>query len=173
LTLGFRKYDTAKEMFGKALEVAPKNYDATIGLGVAMRGLNDLDGAEAQYKKAQQLDSKKGDSYYNLGVLYKDFRANKQNDPDPIKALRASQNVYKQARDFFNQFADKDGDPGDKVEAKNNIADCDKVIKQLDSAITSLQNAPPPTPMPTPPPGPPAGAPPAAGTPPAAAPASK
>ena len=148
LTLGFRKYDTAKEMFGKALEVAPKNYDATIGLGVAMRGLNDLDGAEAQYKKAMQLDPKKGDSYYNLGVLYKDFRANKQNDPDPIKALRASQNTYKQARDFFNQFADKDGDPGDKAEAKNNIADCDKLIKQLDSAITSLQNAPAPTPAP-------------------------
>ena len=158
LTLGFRKYDVAKDMFAKALEIAPKNYDAMIGLGVAMRGLNDLDGAEAQYKKAMQLDARKGDSYYNLGVLYKDFRANKQNDPDPIKALRASQNVYKQAREFFNQFADKEGDATDKTEAKNNIADCDKVVKQLDNAILSLQNAPPPTPMPTPPAGP-AGAP--------------
>ena len=168
LTLGFRKYDVAKEMFSKALEIAPKNYDATIGLGVALRGLNDLDGAEAQYKKAQQLDGRKGDSYYNLGVLYKDFRANKQNDPDPIKALRASQNVYKQAREFFNQFQDKEGDAGDKAEAKNNIADCDKVVKQLDNAITSLQNAPPPTPMPTPPATPPAGAAPAPATPPTA-----
>lgn len=156
LTLGFRKYDVAKDMFAKALEIAPKNYDATIGLGVALRGLNDLDGSEAQYKKAMQLDPRKGDSYYNLGVLYKDFRANKQNDPDPIKALRASQNVYKQAREFFNQFADKEGDPADKVEAKNNIADCDKVIKQLDNAITSLQNAPPPTPAPAAPAAPPA-----------------
>jgi tetratricopeptide (TPR) repeat protein len=157
LTLGFRKYDVAKDMFAKALEIAPKNYDAMIGLGVALRGLNDLDGAEAQYKKAMQLDARKGDSYYNLGVLYKDFRANKQNDPDPIKALRASQNVYKQAREFFNQFADKEGDASDKTEAKNNIADCDKVVKQLDNAITSLQNAPPPTPMPTAPAAPPAG----------------
>jgi tetratricopeptide (TPR) repeat protein len=165
LTLGFRKYDVAKEMFTKALEIAPKNYDATIGLGVAERGLNDLDGAEAQYKKAQQLDPRKGDSYYNLGVLYKDFRANKQNDPDPIKALRASQTVYKQARDFFNQFADKDGEPNDKTEAKNNIADCDKVVKQLDNAITSLQNAPPPTPAPTAPAAPPAGAAPAGAAP--------
>lgn len=158
LTLNFRKYDTAKEMFSKALEIAPKNYDATIGLGVALRGLNDFDGAEAQYKKAQQLDPRRGDAYYNLGVLYKDFRANKVNDPDPIKALRGSQDMYRKARDYFQQFADKDGDADDKVEAKNNIGDCDKVIKQLDSAVISLQNAPK---MPESPPAPQGGTPPA------------
>ena len=151
LTLGFRKYDVAKEMFGKALEVAPKNYDAMIGLGIAQRGLGDLDGAEATYKKARDIDPKKGDAYYNLGVLYKDFRANKQTDPDPVKALRGSQNMYKQAREFFNQFLDKDADASDKAEAKNNIADCDKVTKQLDNAITSLQNQPAqPAPAPAP-----------------------
>ena len=158
LTLGFRKYDTAKEMFTKALEVQPKNYRATIGLGIALRGLNDLDGAEAQYKKARDLAPQRGDAYYNLGVLYKDFRANKQNDADPVKALRASQGVYKQAREFFQQFLDKDGSATDKQEAKNNIGDCDKVVKQLDSAITNLQNQPPP---PTAPAAPPAGAAPA------------
>ncbi|MFT3698952.1 MAG: tetratricopeptide repeat protein [Kofleriaceae bacterium] len=169
LTLSFRKYDTAKEMFGKALEVAPKNYDAVIGLGIALRGLNDLDGAEKQFKLAQQINPKDGDAYYNLGVLYKDFRANKQNDPDPIKTMRASQNVYKQAKDFFTQFLDKDGDPNDKNEAKNNIADCDKVVKQLDSAITSLQNAPQQPAAPATPPAAPAAAPAA----PPAAPAGK
>jgi tetratricopeptide (TPR) repeat protein len=176
LTLGFRKYDTAKEMFSKALEIAPKNYDAIIGLGVAQRGLNDFDGAEASYKKAKDADPRRGDSYYNLGVLYKAFRANKVNEQDPIKALRASQQQYRTAKDFFQAFLDKDGSAADKAEAKNNIADCDKVVKQLDSAITSLQNAPPPTPPPAAPTGPaaPAGGAPAAGTPPAApAPAPK
>ena len=153
LTLNFRKYDTAKEMFSKALEIAPKNYDAVIGLGIALRGLNDFDGAEAQYKKAQQLDPRRGDAYYNLGVLYKDFRANKVNDPDPIKALQGSQQMYRTARDFFQQFLDKDGDADDKTEAKNNIGDCDKVVKQLDNAIQSLRNAPP---MPATPPAAPA-----------------
>jgi len=142
LTLNFRKYDVAKEMFGKALEVAPKSYDATIGLGIAMRGLNDFDGAEKEYNLAKQLDPRRDDAYFNLGVLYKAFRANKVNDPDPIKALRQSQDLYRKAKDFFQQALDKDGDAADKQEAKNNIADCDKVVKQLDSAITSLQNAP-------------------------------
>ena len=142
LTLNFRKYDVAKEMFAKALEVAPKSYDATIGLGIAMRGLNDFDGAEKEYNLAKQLDPRRDDAYFNLGVLYKAFRANKVNDPDPIKALRQSQDMYRKAKDFFQQAVDKDGDAADKQEAKNNIADCDKVVKQLDSAITSLQNAP-------------------------------
>ena len=47
-------------MFAKAVELAPKNYDAIIGLGVAQRGLNDLDGAEASYKKAISIDSSRG-----------------------------------------------------------------------------------------------------------------
>jgi len=169
LTLNFRKYDVAKEMFQKALEVAPKSYDATIGLGIAMRGLNDFDGAEKQYNLAKGLDPKRDDAYFNLGVLYKAFKANKVNDSDPIKALRQSQDMYRKAKDFFTQGLDKDGDPADKQEAKNNIGDCDKVVKQLDAAILSLQNAPPPPPT-QPAPAPAA---PAAGTPPPAAPPAK
>jgi tetratricopeptide (TPR) repeat protein len=168
LTLGFRKYDTAKELFAKALEIAPKNYDALIGLGIAMRGLGDFDGAEAQYKKAQQIDSQRGDAYYNLGVLYKDFRATKagNNDADPIAGIRKSVAVYRQAKEFFNQFLGKTGSQEDKNEAKENIKDCDKVVTQLEKYMTQLQNMPK---MPATPPTPaPAATPPAAGaTPPA------
>ena len=155
LTLGFRKYDTAKEFFGKAAELAPKNYDAVIGLGIAQRGLNDLDGAEASYKKAMQIDGSRGDAYFNIGVLYNDFRANKQNDPDQVQALRMSVAVYKQAKEFFNQFLSKQGSDADKAEAKENIKDCDKVIKQLEQFADNLaKNPPPPMPAPTPAPAP-------------------
>jgi tetratricopeptide (TPR) repeat protein len=131
--------------FSKALEIAPKNYDATIGLGVAQRGLNDLDGAEASYKKAQGLDGGRGDAYFNLGVLYKDFRATKQSD------MKASINMYNQAKEFFNQFLGKQGSQADKEEAKDNIKDCDKVTKQLQNFITQqANNPPPPAPAPAP-----------------------
>ena len=158
LTLGFRKYDTAKEMFAKAVELAPKNYDAMIGLGIAQRGLGDFDGAEASYKKARDIDPRQGDAYYNLGVLYKAFRAEKQTD------LHASVNTYKQAREFFTQFMDKDGDANDKAEAKNNIGDCDKVIKQLETFIQTQANQPA---QPAAAPAPAGAAPPAAGAAPA------
>ncbi len=151
LTLNFRKYDTAKEHFAKAVELNPKSYDATIGLGVALRGLNDLDGSEAQYKKALSIDPSRGDAYYNLGVLYKDFRANKQNDPDQVQALRKSVAVYKQAKEFFNQFLGKAASSADKNEAKENIKDCDKVVKQLEQfadALAKMPKQPAPAPAP-------------------------
>jgi tetratricopeptide (TPR) repeat protein len=171
LTLGFRKYDVAKDMFAKALEIQPKNYTAIIGLGIALRGLNDLDGAEKQYKLAEQVIPQRGDAYYNMGVLYKDFRANHPKSNDPIGSLQEQQGTYKQAREFFQQFMDKDATAADKQEAKNNIGDCEKVVKQLDNAIQSLKNAPPPPPPQPAAPAAPAGGAPAAGAGSAAAPA--
>ena len=142
INLGFRKYDTAKDLLAKAVDLQPKNYDAIIGLGFAQRGLGDLDGAEATYKKAIQADSRKGDAYYNLGVLYKAFRANHQPD------IQSSIKMYETAKDWFQQFLDKDGDPQDKTEAKNNIADCDKVVKQLEDFQKAQAAMPPPPPTP-------------------------
>jgi tetratricopeptide (TPR) repeat protein len=136
-TLGFRNYAVAKEQFSKVLELQPKNYDAMNGLGAALRGLKDLDGAEAQYKRAKDLDSKRGEAYYNLAVLYKDFRASKQED------LRKAQDIYRQAKGFFNDFMGKTGDAADKAEAKEQVAMIEKTIKQLDDF---LKNAPPPAP---------------------------
>ncbi|HTJ45348.1 MAG TPA: tetratricopeptide repeat protein [Kofleriaceae bacterium] len=142
ITLGFRKYDVAKDQFQHVLDLKSKDdeFDATIGLGIAQRGLGDLDGAEASYKQAMKVDSKRGESFYNLGVLYKDFRAAKQSD------LKASQQAYMTARDYFKQFLDKTGSDADKAEAKDNIADCDKVIKQLDDFMKNMANQPPPPP---------------------------
>jgi tetratricopeptide (TPR) repeat protein len=136
ITLGFRKYDVAKDQFTKVIELEPKNYDAYIGLGIAQRGLGDLDAAEGSYKKAREIDSRRGDAFFNLGVLYKDFRAAKQAD------LRASQAAYRTARDFFKDYLNKDGSGDDRDEAKANIADCDKVIKQLEDFIKASANQP-------------------------------
>lgn len=143
IKLGFRKYDDAKEHFSQVLSLqGGKNYDALIGLGVAQRGLGDLDAAEQSYKNAQQLDPKRGEAYYNLGVLYKDFRASKESD------LRASQTAYRTAAGYFRDFLQKEGGKEeDRDEAKANIEDCEKVVKQLEDFIKA-QAAQPPAPEP-------------------------
>jgi tetratricopeptide (TPR) repeat protein len=138
VTLGFRKYDMAKEMLSKVVELSPKHYDAYIGLGIALRGLKDLDGAEAQYKKAKDIDPKRGDAYYNLAVLYKDFRASKNSD------LTASIATYKQAKEFFQQFMTLSVDPADKNEAKEQVALIDKTINQIQAFMKAQANQPPP-----------------------------
>lgn len=156
VTLGFRKYDMAKEMLSKVVELSPKNYDAYIGLGIALRGLKDLDGAEAQYKKAKDIDPKRGDAYYNLAVLYKDFRASKNAD------LGASISTYKQAKDFFQQFMTMTVEPADRNEAKEQVALIDKTVTQIQAFLKAQANQPPPPPT----------ADPAGGSPPAATPAA-
>lgn len=148
ITLAFRKYDTAKESFSAALELQPKNYDAIVGLGAAMRGLKDYDGAEAQYKKAAQLDGRRGEAFYNLAVLYKDFRATKQEAQESIA-------TYKQAKDYFRQFLDKQAKNEDKQEAKEQIALIDKTVTQTEKFLKMLASQPKePTPAPAPAPAP-------------------
>ena len=137
VTLGFRKYDLAKDMLSKAIELSPKNYDAYIGLGIALRGLKDLDGAEAQYKKTRDIDPKRGDAYYNLAVLYKDFRASKNTD------LTASIATYRQARDFFQQFMSMQAEAAEKAEAKEQIALIDRTVTQIQAFMKAQANQPP------------------------------
>jgi Flp pilus assembly protein TadD len=127
-TLNFRNYALAKEQFEKVLELEPKNYDATIGLGIALRGQGDLDGAQAQYEKARGLDGQRGEAFYNLGVLFKDFKANKEGD------LNAMITLYGKAKGYFQDYGSKAGTADDKAEAKANIEDCDKVVKQIKDA---------------------------------------
>lgn len=144
-TLGFRNYDVAKEQFTKVIELQPKNYDAYIGLGAALRGLKDLDGAEAQYKKAKDIDPRRGEAYYNLAVLYKDFRASKQED------LKQSLGTYATAKDYFRQFLDKTADDEDKAEAKEQITVIDKTTTQINNFLKAQANMPKePTPAPAP-----------------------
>jgi tetratricopeptide (TPR) repeat protein len=143
ITLGFRKYDVAKESFTKVLELQPKNYDAMIGLGAALRGLKDLDGAEASYKKAKDMDPRRGEAYYNLGVLYKDFRATKQE-------AQASIATYKTAKGFFQDYLSKQGTPEDQAEAKEQVALIDKTVTQTEKFLKMMASQPqqPPTPAP-------------------------
>ena len=56
ITLSFRGYEDATKAFQKAVELKPKSYDAHVGLGAALRGLGDAEGAKEQYEEAKGLD---------------------------------------------------------------------------------------------------------------------
>ena len=72
--------------------------------GIALRGLKDFDGAEAQYKKAKQLDPQPRRRLLQPRRALQGLPREQGNDPDPIKALR-SQDMYRKAKDYFQQFA--------------------------------------------------------------------
>lgn len=137
IVLGFRKYEEAGQQFSEVLKQNAKNYDAVVGLGIAQRGLKQLDEAEKSYKRATDLDSQRAEAYFNLGVLYKDFRANETQD------LRAAQNHYRTAIKYFQQAQGKPSvDPDVQRDARDNISDCEKNLRSLDEAIRAQQSQP-------------------------------
>ena len=96
VTLSFRGYEDALQAFQKAVELRPDDYDAVIGLGVALRGLERFDEAEQQYKKAQQLAPNRPESYFNLALLYQDYKGGTIQE-------------YETAKRYFDQFLAKAG----------------------------------------------------------------
>ncbi len=124
LSLNNRDYNTAEENFRKVLELQPKNYEAAIGLGVALRGNKKIDEAETQYKSAQKLDPSNPWSYFNLGLLYQDYKDGQK------PALHQAQDYYRQ---FLGHATDKTPD-NLKREAEKRIKDIDEIYVALDEA---------------------------------------
>lgn len=132
-----RRYADAKTQLSEAVKLDPKNYDAWIGLGIAQRGLNELDDAEASYQKAKGIDASRGEATFNLGVLYKDFRGAKE-----ASDLKKGLEYFRQARGFFADAQTKLKSPKDVAEAKENVSDCEKLVKSYEEQIKIQASTP-------------------------------
>jgi len=97
IALSFRGYEDAEQALRKALQLRPKSFDARLGLGVAQRGLGQLEAAERSYQEAAELAEGRPEPYFNLGVLYQDFRS-------------ASRDDMLRAREYFKTFLQRAGD---------------------------------------------------------------
>lgn len=162
LGISFRKYDDAKAQFEAVLKKEPKNYEAKVGLGVALRGLaavqkdtKILDDAEKTYKDAQAMQPSAGAAYYNLGLLYANYRLVILNPDDYDGQIDAAT----KAVGFFTQFKQKGGPPDKIKDAGERIDDLNKLIQTF-KEIKALPPEPPaeetPPPAPAPAPGAPA-----------------
>lgn len=67
--LKLEKYEDAREVLEKALEVNERNPYAHNNLGVALRELGKFDEAQEHYREALELDPKYARAHFNLGVL--------------------------------------------------------------------------------------------------------
>lgn len=87
ITLSFRGYEDAKKAFSKAKALNTKNYEARIGLGVALRGLDQIEAAEAEYAGARELEGQRPDAFFNLGLIYQDYKSGTIPDLQKAKGL--------------------------------------------------------------------------------------
>jgi tetratricopeptide (TPR) repeat protein len=124
ITLSARDYKTSETAFQAVIDARPRNpaylFDATIGMGVALRGQRRIDEAEQWYAKAKQLDARNCAVAYNLGVLYQDYKSGAEPELNKAKGL---------LQDFLScGRADRE-----------KISDAQRRIKDIDDTFKALQ----------------------------------
>jgi len=124
ISINFRDYATAEQDFKVVLQAQPQNYEALIGLGVALRGNKKVEEAEQTYLSATKLMPEDPRAYYNLGLLYQDYRGSSKPE------LEKAQSYY---RDFLakSKQARKQALVG---AAKKRIRDIDEMFVALAEA---------------------------------------
>jgi tetratricopeptide (TPR) repeat protein len=169
INLSFRGYDKAEASYRKALEMHPNDYDAHLGLALALRGQIDdsnydkqVAAVQSELDSCKKLDAARPDAYFNEGILTQEYKA--KSSGDTTKAVA----VYQQAKGIFQTFQDK---AAGKNEYDGAVKKSKERMQDIDDTITFLQAGGPSTPAAGGPPAPGAAAP-AAGAAPAAAPAA-
>jgi tetratricopeptide (TPR) repeat protein len=110
VNLGFRGFEQASAAYKKALVMRPNDYDAHLGLALALRG--PITGAETNYDQlvaaaqaeldaAKKIDPNRPDAYYNEGILTQEFKA--KAGGDKAKTIAS----LEQAKQIFQQFLEK------------------------------------------------------------------
>ena len=89
VNLSFRGFEQAQSAYKKALEMHPNDYDAHLGLALAMRGLiNDSNydtqvaAVQGELDTCKKLEGARPDAFYNEGILTQEYKAKSGGDKD-------------------------------------------------------------------------------------------
>ncbi len=161
INLSFRGFDKAEAAYRKALEMHPNDYDAHLGLALALRGQIDDSNYDKQVAAVQgeldackKIDAPRPDAYFNEGILTQEYKAKGAGGTD--KAVV----VYGQAKEVFQSFLEK---ASDKPEYAGAVKKTKERLQDIDDTVTFLQAKDTSAPTPPPPPPPADGAAPAGG----------
>jgi len=143
INLSFRGFDKAEGAFRKALEMHPNDYDAHLGLALALRGQIDDSNADKQVPAAQaeldackKIDPQRPDAYYNEGILTQEYKAKSAGGTDQAVA------VYQTAKTIFQSFMDK---ASGKPEYDGAVKKTKERMEDIDTTVNFLQSGGPPS----------------------------
>ena len=114
VNLGFRGFAQAEKAYRRAIELRPNDYDAHLGLSLAIRG--PITGAEPNYEDlvraaqaeldaAKKADPNRPDAYYNEGILTQEFKA--KSGVDKSKTIATLEDAKKSFRTFLAKASDQ------------------------------------------------------------------
>jgi tetratricopeptide (TPR) repeat protein len=148
VNLSFRGFEQAQGAFQKALQMRPQDYDAHLGLALALRGLitdvnyeAQVTAVQAEIDSCKKIDGQRADAYYNEGILTMEYKAKSGGDKNAtIKSLT-------DAKGIFGQFVEK---ASGKPEYDGAVKRSKERMQDIDDTIQFLNLPGPSTPGPAP-----------------------
>jgi hypothetical protein len=130
VNLSFRGFGEAESAYRKALKLRPDDYEAHLGLALAIRGQisesnwdKGVSEAQQHLDKCKKLAPERPETYYNEAILTHEFRAKKG------KATDALEKAAKQSREFIGK-AGGDSTFSEAVKrSKDRIQDIEDTVK--------------------------------------------
>jgi len=151
VNLSFRGFEQAAGAYKKALEMRPNDYDAHLGLALALRGPiqatdanyeQEVAAVQAELDACKKLDANRPDAFYNEGILVQEFKAKAGAGKDATKAaLRSAKGIF---QTFVDKASGKAEYEGAVKRSKERMQDIDDTIQflDLDASEQKAQGAP-------------------------------
>lgn len=128
VNLQFRGFDQAAEAYRAALKMRPNDYDAHLGLALALRGAIDdtnwdknVAESAAELAKAKQIAPDRPEAYYNEAILTQEYKAKGGGEAELLNAKK-----------LFGDFIDKAGSSAEFADAvkrsKDRMSEIDQII---------------------------------------------
>lgn len=140
VNLSFRGFEQAQGAFKKALEMRPNDYDAHLGMALALRGLiNDSNydaqvaAVQGELDAAKKIDPNRPDAFYNEGILTQEYKAKSGGGKDKqIPLLNLATSIY---QSFMDKAQGKPEYDGAVKRAKERVEDIKGTIDFLNAAV--------------------------------------
>lgn len=143
VNLSFRGFGPAEGAFRKALAMRPNDYDAHLGLALALRGqINDSNydqqvaAVQAELDACKKIDPQRPDAFYNEGILTQEFKTKTGSGADKEKTKAALRQAISILQDFVTKAGaspDSEAYAGAVKKAKDRIQDANDIITFLDT----------------------------------------
>jgi len=129
VNLSFRGFDQAQRAYTKALEMRPNDYDAHLGLALALRG--QLTGGEPDYAQrvqaveqeldaAKKSDAERPDAWFNEGILTQEFETRGADEKQALVSLGRAEKAFQQ---FIEKARGKTAYDGAVARARDRLLD--------------------------------------------------
>jgi Tfp pilus assembly protein PilF len=146
VNLSFRGFDQAEVAYRQALKMHANNYEAHLGLALAIRGqINDsnldknMAGAQAELDEAKKIAPDRAETYFNEAILVQEYRAKYANGDDAKIAM------YRKAMSVFDTFIQRAGSATEYAEAvktaKDRKEDMVKIIEFIEEGKKADEEA--------------------------------